>query len=307
VQTANEIRTAITNQIVEALTNCQLPPWRKPWSNDPNAHGLHSSLSSRKPYRGINQLLLQLAADRHGFNSKWWGTFPQVRSSGGSVRRGEKGTQVVLYKPVKRTRLDENGEEKDDGFRVLKTFVVFNVEQTTGLDEFRVGFGQPQEDTTNRHEQADTVIEETGADIRYGGNRAFHSPDGDFIQSPHRHQFVSPEAFYETMFHELCHWSEGRVGFDRSKPGNTYAFGELVAEIGACFLMGELGMAATDDLTNQTAYLQHWLKGMNGDPSFIFKASSQASKAAEFILSFSRTPKPATEDVLSRTSRETLL
>jgi antirestriction protein ArdC len=58
---------------------------------------------------------------------------------------------------------------------------------------------------------------------------------------PFLHQFESPEAFYETTFHELCHWTEKRVGFDRSQAENTYALGEIVAEIGSCFLMGNLG------------------------------------------------------------------
>jgi len=105
---------------------------------------------------------------------------------------------------------------------------------------------------------------------------------------PFRHQFESPESFYETSFHELCHWTEKRVGFDRSQAENTYALGELIAEIGSCFLMGELGLPTTSNLTNHAAYLKSWLKGMNGDSKFIFRAAAQASKAVEFVLSFSR-------------------
>jgi len=41
-------------------------------------------------------------------------------------------------------------------------------------------------------------------------------------------------------------------------------------------------------MTNHVAYLESWLKGMNGDPRFIFRAAAQASKAVEFVLSFSR-------------------
>jgi antirestriction protein ArdC len=118
----NEIRHQITAQIVEALTNGSLPPWRKPWSNDPNAPGLHTSLSTSNPYRGINQLLLQVAAMRGKFQSKWWGTFNQIRASGAHVLKGERGTHIVLFKPIKRTRVDETGEEKDDSFCVLRTF-----------------------------------------------------------------------------------------------------------------------------------------------------------------------------------------
>jgi antirestriction protein ArdC len=291
----NEIRSQITSQIIDALTNGNLPPWRRPWSNDPNAPGLNTSLSTGNPYRGINQLLLQLAAGRSGFQSKWWATFNQVKASGAHVLKGERGTSIILFKPVKRTRVDETGEEKDDSFLVMRTFTVFNAEQTSGLQQYRVGFAQPKEDTGERYEHADAVIESTGADIRYGGNEAFYRSGEDFIQVPYRHQFESPEAFYETAFHELCHWTEKRVGFDRSQAENTYALGELVAEIGACFLMGELGLPTTTNMTNHAAYLESWLKGMNGDPRFIFRAAAQASKAVEFVFSFSRNAVAITE------------
>ncbi len=60
MQTQNDIRSCITNTIIDALQNGGLPPWRKPWSDNPNANGLHTSMSTGNPYRGINQLLLQL-------------------------------------------------------------------------------------------------------------------------------------------------------------------------------------------------------------------------------------------------------
>ena len=33
MQSPNEIRSQITRQIVEALSNGNLPPWRRPWPN----------------------------------------------------------------------------------------------------------------------------------------------------------------------------------------------------------------------------------------------------------------------------------
>lgn len=45
MQTQTDIRS-ITNTIIEALTNGSLPPWRKPWSNAPNAPGLPTSMST---------------------------------------------------------------------------------------------------------------------------------------------------------------------------------------------------------------------------------------------------------------------
>lgn len=300
MRSQSDIRTSITNTIVEALTTGKtLPPWRKPWTKDPNAPGLHTSLSTGNPYQGINQILLQVAATRHGFQSKWWGTYNQIQFNGASVRKGQKATKIILWKPIQRKRTDENGNETEDSFLMMREFSVFNAEQTTGLEEFRVGFVKPEDNADERYEHADAVIDATSADIRHGGNRAYYSIDGDYIQMPFRHQFDAPESYYETLLHEVCHWSEKRVGLDRNQPENSYAFFELVAEIGSCFLMGELSLPTTDNLDNHAAYLQSWLKGMNDDPKFIFKAAAQASKAADFILSFSRTPEQVEEPVVA--------
>ena len=290
-----EIRQHVTNQIVEALTNGDLPPWRKPWNNDPNAPGLHTSLSSDSPYRGVNQLLLQLSASRQNFQSKWWGTYSQVQRCGANVRRGQKATKVALWKPVNRKQHNEQGKNIDDYYLKVREFSVFNAEQTTGLKQFRVGFAQEEQDTKKRHELADEVIDATNADIRLGGNKAYYSPQSDFIQCPFRHQFSPSDGFYETMFHELCHWSEQRVGFDRSQTENTFALGELIAEIGSCFMMCELGLPTDDNMANHVAYLKSWLEGMTDDPKFIFRASAQATKAVDFILSFTRSSEAVVE------------
>lgn len=297
MQTQSDIRSSITNTIIEALSNGGLPPWRKPWSNDPNAPGLHTSMTTGNPYRGINQLLLQVAAMKGGFKSKWWGTFNQIKQNGASVSRGAKGTQIVLFKKIERERVDEAGDEVKDNFFVLRSFHVWNSEQTTGLEQFRVGFARPQNNSVERYEAADDVIEATGADIRHGGNDAYYNLPNDFIQLPHRHQFESAESFYETAFHELTHWSEhvSRLNWDRTNEG--YAMGELIAEMSACLMMAELGLPTTTNLTNHASYLSNWLEGLNSDHKFIFKAASQASKAVDYLLSFSRTRAELTEAI----------
>lgn len=292
MQTQNEIREQITKQLIDAIKAGTIP-WRRPWSSDSNAPGLHTSMSTGSPYRGINQLILMASTARQNFKSKWWGTFNQIKQNRASVSRGQKGTQIVLFKKIERERTDETGDDVKDRFFVMKTFTVFNADQTTDLERFKVGFTKPQNNATERYENADAVIEGTGADIRYGGNEAFYNPPGDFIQLPHRHQFKTPELAYETTFHELTHWTEhpSRLNWDRASEG--YAMGELIAEIGSCLMMGELGLPITTDL--HAAYLTHWLEKMENDPKFIFKAAAQSSKAVDYLLSFSRTATTASE------------
>jgi antirestriction protein ArdC len=178
----------------------------------------------------------------------------------------------------------------------MREFVVFNAEQTTGLEQFRVGYCKRKGDPIGGYEEADHVIDSADAQIEYGGNRGCYRPDDDVIQMPFRHQFETPEAFYETAFHEFVHWAEneGRVG---KKTGHEYAFNELVAEIGACFLMGELGLPTGDTLPNSASYVQSWLQSMANDHRFIFSASAQASKCADYLLSFSRKEVEEPEEI----------
>jgi antirestriction protein ArdC len=297
----NEIRERITSTIIKALTKGGLPPWRQPWLNDPNA-GCPANIVSKKKYRGINPLLLQIAGMRHGFQSKWWATFKQWQELGGQVMRrpndvppGEWGTSIIFYKPLQIVEKDEDGKEKEKTIYMMRTYTVFCIDQVQGnLDHLRVGNSINNTDSITSYENADQVIEATGADIRYGGNRAYYNRLGDYIQVPLREQFTAAE-YYETVFHEMVHWSEHPTRLDWNRTDGGYAMGELIAEMGSCFLATELGIPTAETLPNHASYLQNWLRAMKSDHKFIFQASSQASKAADFILSFSRVEQPQEE------------
>ena len=117
--------------------------WRRPWRSHPNA-GRPTSVSTGKPYRGINVALLQWAANRFNWSSKFWATYRQWESLGGQVmprpddvERGEWGATAVLYKPITKTRVVD-GEEVDESFFLLKTFKLFNAQQVLGVEQFQV-------------------------------------------------------------------------------------------------------------------------------------------------------------------------
>jgi antirestriction protein ArdC len=308
--TQNQIRESITNQILEALKSGDLPPWRRPWALDRNA-GAPVNIVSKKQYRGINPLLLAISSMKHGFQSQWWATFNQWKELGGSVMRrphnvprGQWGTNIVFWRPVTKTETDANGEEQEDTYFLLKTYTVFCIDQVEGdhLDHLRVGHEDAKldaEEVQQRFDAADAAIEATEADIRHGGNRAAYNPAGDFIVLPHRHQFSLPE-YYETAFHELSHWTEhrSRLDCDRSQSENSYAFMELRAELGGCFIAAELGLPTAERLENHASYLKSWLEKMQDDPKFIFRAAAQAAKAADYVLSFSRQPVEEPEAVV---------
>ncbi len=239
---------------------------------------------------------------KHGFQSRHWGTFRQWKELGGSVKRrpddierGQWGTKIVFCRPITKRKTESNGEEREDSYFLLKTYTVFNIDQVAGqnLDHLRVGHVDSKlnaEEVQERLDKADAAIEATGADIRHGGNVAAYDPNGDYIILPHRHQFSGGE-YFETAFHEMSHWTEhpSRLNCDRTTSEDSYAFLELRAELGGCFMAAELGVPTAENLGNHAAYLKGWLKDMQNDPKFIFRAAAQAAKAADYILEFSRT------------------
>lgn len=299
--TQNEIRQQITDQIVAALEKGGLPPWRKPWRSDPNA-GHPANFVSKKGYSGINPLILELAAHRHGLTSRWWGTFRQWEEVGGRVKKrpasvpsGQWGTNIVYFSKVTKAKKDQKEDEPEDRFFLMKTYTIFNADQVEGpFEHLRVGTTPLVDTVQERCQRADDLIEGTGAKIVVEGQQASYIPSLDLIRMPPREAFGMPE-YYETVFHELVHWTEKseRLNWDRSKDGNNYAMGELIAEIGSCYVSNDIGLPQGKDLTNHLAYLSHWLSAMKSDPRFIFKAATQASKAADYLLAFAPMAEPA--------------
>jgi antirestriction protein ArdC len=300
-----EIRKRVTDEIVSALREGTMP-WRKPWSNLDNT-GLPSSILSKEPYGGTNFWSLQLAASRRGFTSKWWGTFNAWRSLGftvskrpGDVPPGQWGTRCVFFRPITKNKKNGDGEEQVERFFILKEFVVFNAHQIVGpgIEEYlprpRPGGGFVD------HGPAEKVIEATGAEIRHGGNRAFYDPREDFIQLPPKEAFSQAHAYYATALHELVHHTGHESRLNRldkfARYGSeAYAVEELCAELGSAFLCAHVSLPQSDDLSNTASYLNSWLRVLERDTNAIFVASSAASRAADFILSFSEADKEPSE------------
>jgi antirestriction protein ArdC len=193
---------------------------------------------------------------------------------------------------VTRVRKTADGEEREEEFRVLRTFVVFHLDQVDGDGPTLKRFRTPVEGRTefDRYEEAERVIAATGAAIHHGGDRAVYHRLTDAITLPPRDRFKSQADYYTTAFHEVAHWTERRLGWD-----GPYALGELRAEMASCFLATEVGVPQSDDLTNHQAYVASWLRALEGDPSVVFRIASAASAAADHVLGYSR-PEPGQPD-----------
>src|SRR5687768_3181936 len=87
------------------------------------------------------------------------------------------------------------------------------------------------------------------------------------------------------MLHELTHWTGHRSRLDRDLGhrfgSQAYAAEEPVAEMGSAFLCAQL---AIEGRLRHPEYIGHWLKVLRDDKRAVFKASSLAQAAADFLL-----------------------
>jgi antirestriction protein ArdC len=286
----------VTGRITAALEAGTIP-WRQPWTS---AAGRPASMSTGRPYRGVNALLLGLAAADRGYASRWWGTYRQIGELGGQVRRGEHSVQVVFWKQLE-VSYDPGSQRRDadvDHLRtvpLLRAFRVFNAEQADDLParycaaEATAGpdlAGQPQD-----------VLD---GYLAAGGPRLVHAaganPSYDIVRDqitlPAPAQFPSREAYYATAFHEAAHSTgaphrlnrPGVAGFDHYGSGR-YAREELIAEIGGAMLSASTGTSTEASLREDTAaYIAGWLRALGDDRRLVVTAASQAERAADLVL-----------------------
>lgn len=288
MQSQTEIRQGITNKIIDSLRHGKLV-WRKPWSGIEGPR-TPTNLVSKHKYSGVNTLLTLLAEEQHGWPVSYWATFNQFRQIGCHIRKGEKATTIVYWQQIKKTVEDKNGDSVERTIPLLKTWSIFNVAQAEGkaVEKFHAEPVLKSFEGVDRAE-FDSTVAATEARIDYGHEIAAYLPQEDRIIMPDEGRFDSFSDFAATTFHELSHWTQPP---HRCNIQGSYAANELFAEISSSYLMSAVAIPHT--LENTQAYVQSWIQRLESDPKYIFQASSAASKAADYILAFSR-PKEAVD------------
>jgi antirestriction protein ArdC len=279
----------VTNQMIEALEK-GVKPWVCPWETSNGGSGLPINFQTGNTYSGINILLLWAAACQQGFASSQWLTFKQAVAVGGCVRKGEKGTRIVFYKTLE---VEDKKTGEKDNIPMLKSFVVFNVDQIDGLEIDAVNAIDDMA-PFEALEHVEQFFLDTGAVITEKGESAFFRPSTDEIVLPSRERFTQSADFYATGLHELTHWSGAKSRLNRPQRhrfgSEDYAFEELIAELGCSFLMASLGV--TGEVQHES-YIASWLQKLHNDKKYIFKAASAASKAHQYLTALTAKPQAA--------------
>ncbi|HBV11696.1 MAG TPA: antirestriction protein [Brevundimonas sp.] len=286
----------ITDQMI-AMIEAGTRPWSKSW-NGTNAPNIPLR-STGVPYRGINFLTLWVASMTKGYVSPHWLTFKQALALGGCVRKGEKGSTVVYANKIvvgdgkggeqSGTQGGEAGGEGKRQVAFLKRYTVFNAEQIDGIEK-QYPTPAPIITATNpddRDAELDALFGQVPVPVRHHGSQPYYQPGSDHVVMPHFADFHTSDDYYSTLAHELCHASGHQDRLARptllSTKREDYAREELVAELGAAFVSGAIGIKL-HDREDHAAYLSSWLQALRNDKRCIFTAARQAQEAADWLL-----------------------
>lgn len=281
----------VTDRIIKELEKGEIP-WRKPWT------GVRTGAYSRstgKPYSLLNQLLLGKAGE--------YLSFKQVTDAGGKIKKGEKSSFVVFWKPLPVTEKNKDGKEVKKIVPFLKYYKVFHIDQCEGIEP---KYKEAQLKDFDPIEEAEKILAEYSLRehvpiINEKGNRAYYSPTLDEIHLPLKEQFMDSAEYYSTAFHESVHSTGHESRLNRITAtahfGNEeYSKEELCAELGSAILMNEVGIETPASFKNSTAYVQSWLNALKNDCRMIVTAAGKAEKAVKLILNIKEEPKNEADD-----------
>ena len=281
----DEVYRSVQEQLIEQIQKAETEggKWEFPWHRDASLP--RNAMNSNRPYSGINSLMLMFRKDAMGYETGLWAGFNQWKEKGGTVRKGEKGTMIIIPTIIPGKK-DADGNEVKAGSVFFKTGHVFNLDQIDGIDKEQ--FKMPELSEEERVDELEKALSEVGAIVNHGGDRAFYRPSTDEITLPPFSSFKSKEAYYAVFAHELMHWTGHKDRLNRDHLGDfgspEYAQEELVAEIASAFFMTAHGLTP-EPREDHAQYLASWLKKLKSDPDALKNAFEQAQKAHDFAIS----------------------
>jgi antirestriction protein ArdC len=288
-----DIYQAVTDRILETLDKGTVP-WRHPIKRSGDNDGLPRSMSSKKPYRGVNIFLLAMTAWAKGYESAYWLTYKQAKQRGGQVRKGEKASLVVFWKRYA-TKDKETGDKKI--VPVIRHYNVFNAEQVEGIEAPDAVQPDPDAEPFVPIDEAERIVAGYagggGPTVEHGGGQAYYRPKEDLVRIAEPERFVDRESYYATLFHELAHSTGHSKRLDRGLDKQLAPFGsadyskeELTAEMGAAFLAAAAGISPPT-IDQSAAYIDGWRKKLKGDKKLIVQAAGAGQRAADHVLGVS--------------------
>lgn len=276
----------LVENFVSQLEKGVVGTWKKSWSRPMPKSGV-----SQNDYSGIN--ILSLMNDE--YDSNFWITKKQIENLGGTIRDEHKDKARDIFflkeftKKIEETN-DETGEveETNKKYTVLKTYKVYNSEVVDGIN---FNFEDEKKAPNEKVVEIEKFVKNLNVEMNIG--EPAYSPHNDVVFMPRIEDFTSSENYYNTLFHELSHFSGHKSRINRQEKlwkkydsETAYALEELVAELGSCFLSSKFGIDMND--TKNVEYLDSWIKAIKEKPYILFSMASHASKSTNYLQNLAK-------------------
>lgn len=285
----------ILNDIIERLSQ-GVVPWRRPWSESAkvvvigsmkySATMWPSNLRAPKvPFGVFNGTMLLAWASKQEYRSNLWIAEAVIEDLGADLIKDDEQPVAIQrfvdkYSPYYRS---QSGVRR-----------VYNVDQVKDCERaLGLTFLEKQPPAQKeRYKRSEELLKELTS--RYAlrieqQNIAAYSPSWDLVMMPDVDQFKVKDGvahYWATLWHEVAHWTghHSRLNRDRHRKwgDKTYAFEELIAELGAAFLCAHLEI---DGEVQHESYLNSWCSALKEDrASSLWAAAAYATEAKEFVL-----------------------
>ncbi len=219
------------------------------------------------PYRGLSTWLLATIAWERDYTTSHWATREQWLSLGGKVQ----GDGIACQ-----------GE------------VLFNLAEVNHVE---ISAREPQ------YERAETIVKESKVKIRFGLHCEYHRKKFDkkfydWILMPGVSFFTDGKpGYWSHLAHELIHWAQ--YGIERIHWRGSKEQGELIAEIGAAYLIDEL---AIPNLVASSPHVKKWFDEIDQDPNYFFDALRIALLSFDYLFPFGDSNDRSIQDRASQVS-----
>lgn len=297
------------------------------WSKSGNANMLDpQNPITGTHYRGANLANLAVQCMEAGICDNRFATANEARKMGWTIPDDARQFMVEKCKRFTFPVTDKNGnpELDEDGNQKVISYVrpvsywwVYNYSDLEGTPDLP---DAPKlrdvDDETPEVKLIDALKESSRCKVNERkSDGAYYSPTTDTIAIPRREQFSSPQAMLRTLAHEMGHSTSHATACDRKLGGkfgsDEYAFEELIAELTSVFVLSYTGADIVPEdgdgdeamqrrHENHAAYLKSWLRNFKSDTTYLFRAATKASAAADYIIERLVSAHPEYERVSER-------
>lgn len=272
-----KIKEIVINKVVEHIENKKILPWHKPWiSNEPG------NIITGNKYHGFNRMITSLC------DSPFFITFKQANDYSMKVKKGSKSIPIIYFSMLEKE--NKNGEK--DEVPMMKYYSAFPI---TDIDENtmpecikkRLKIKRNFNNHMKIKEIEEWIIDKNIQIQHKNSDRAYYSPNDDYINIPSINYFETHEDYYSTLFHEMSHWTGHRSRLNRLTDKSffgtdSYSKEELIAEMSSIEISIKNGINPKID--NSAAYLQGWCHNLKKNINWLFEASKKSEEVIDFLF-----------------------